>query len=159
MTTNRKAPAMFDPKRARELAEALDDYDEDCGFDLGEAAAMLREAAEIVETDKTAILAMGRIVHAAANSSCVGNGAPDCGCAYCLAHRFLRSQLSASSAAKEQTNDDTGESLPAGLGLSRSECTYCGGYGIIVDPHHGHSMKCNRCYVTGKRITPAKEQQ
>lgn len=30
------------------------------------------------------------------------------------------------------------------------KCIYCEGYGYVGDPHHGHSLGCERCGGTGK---------
>lgn len=31
-----------------------------------------------------------------------------------------------------------------------SECPSCEGLGIVCDPHHGMSFRCERCNGTGK---------
>lgn len=101
VAANRKAPAMFDPKKAKRLARMLEDeprsyYPTDL---LKEAAAMLREAAGIVEDGREAVGGLLAFIREKypADFEKGGRG-------YICPHHIKLSkwmELSASSAAKE----------------------------------------------------------
>lgn len=44
--------------------------------------------------------------------------------------------------------------LCKGSGVDPRECPTCEGWGIVADPHHGHSFRCDRCRGTGTLTNP-----